>query len=155
MAALSAVDAGVEQVRHLAHRMRPAALDGLGLVAALRAHAEQWAADAGIGVRFAFDAREPPPVVAEAVFRVAQEALTNVARHADATSVELTFGPFDDGWRLVVADDGRGLPTAEPGRRRGLGLVGARERVEAAGGYLDVEPGVPRGVRLVAWLPPS
>ncbi|MCK6571834.1 sensor histidine kinase [Myxococcota bacterium] len=154
-AALSAVDAGVEQVRHLAHRMRPAALDGLGLAAALRAHAEQWAADAGLEVHFELDPAEPPPAVAEVLFRVAQEALTNVARHADARVVTLACGPFDDGWRLVIGDDGRGLPPPDPARRRGLGLVGARERVEAAGGYLDLESGSPRGVRLVAWLPPS
>jgi signal transduction histidine kinase len=154
-AALTAVDAGVEQVRHLAHRMRPAALDGLGLAAALRAHAEKWGADAGVAVFFDLDPTEPPPAVAEVVFRVAQEALTNVARHAAAGEVAIAFGPFDDGWRLEIADDGRGLPPPDPDRRRGLGLVGARERVEAAGGYLDLESGTPRGVRLVVWLPPS
>jgi signal transduction histidine kinase len=61
-------------------------------------------------------------------------------------------GPFDDGWRLVVEDDGVGLKRA-PGTRRGLGLVGARERVERAGGYLDVEASTPHGTRLIAWHP--
>ncbi|MCA9526550.1 MAG: hypothetical protein KC549_09685, partial [Myxococcales bacterium] len=59
-------------------------------------------------------------------------------------------GRADDGWRLVVEDDGRGLT---PGREGGLGLVGARERAEQAGGYLDVEPGEAGGVRLLVWLP--
>lgn len=152
-AALGAVDEGVEQVRHLAHRMRPAALDGLGLSAALRGHAEQWAANAGVRLVEALDDAEPPPEHAEVFFRVAQEALTNIARHAGARTVTLTLGPFDDGWRLVVEDDGRGLPPPAPARRRGLGLVGARERVEQAGGYLDLEPATPSGVRVVAWLP--
>lgn len=153
-AALRAVDDGVEQVRHLAHRLRPAALDGLGLTAALRGHAEQWATEAGLRLSLALPAEEPPGELAEVLFRTTQEALTNVARHAEARAVSIELGPFDDGWRLVVSDDGRGLPPPDPARRTGLGLVGARERVERLGGYLDLEPNDPRGTRLVAWLPP-
>ena len=155
-AALQAVDAGVEQVRDLAHRLRPAALDGLGLSAALRSHAEQWAAQAGVALTSEMPEHDPPPDLADVFFRVAQEALTNIVRHAHAKNVRLTLGPFDDGWRLLIEDDGRGLPPPDPSRRRGLGLVGARERVERAGGYLDVEDATPpaRGVSLVAWLPP-
>ncbi|MEZ4472816.1 MAG: sensor histidine kinase [bacterium] len=149
-AAMGAVDAAVEQVRHLAHGLRPPALDALGLPAALRAHAERWAASAGLALTLDLAADEPPPGPAEVLFRVAQEALTNVARHAQATRVAVVFGRADDGWRLVVEDDGRGLA---PGRVGGLGLVGARERAEQAGGYLDVEPGAAGGVRLLLWLP--
>ena len=153
-AALGAVDDGVEQVRHLAHRMRPAALDGLGLIAALRGHAQQWAANVGVRLVEAFAPEEAPSELAEVFFRVAQEALTNIARHANARTVRIELGPFDDGWRLCVEDDGRGLPPPDPARRVGLGLVGARERVEQAGGYFDLESVDPSGVRVGAWLPP-
>ena len=153
-AAISAVDGGVEQVRRLAHNMRPPALDVLGLPAALRGHAERWAETSGVEIELRLADQEPPVHAAEVLFRVAQEALTNVARHAEARRVEIDLGPFDDGWRLVIEDDGKGLP-AEPAKERthgGLGLVGARERVEQAGGYLDIELGRIGGVRLTAWL---
>ena len=151
-AAVEAVDEGVEQVRHLAHRLRPAALDGLGPMAALRGHAERWAETVGAEVALDLCSEDVPASAGEVFFRVAQEALTNVARHAAARHVRVSVGPFDDGWRLVVEDDGVGLNRA-PGTRRGLGLVGARERVERAGGYLDVEASTPHGTRLIAWHP--
>ena len=65
-------------------------------------------------------------------------------------AVEVHFGPADDGWRLVVADDGRGLAGASTD---GLGLLGAQERVEQAGGYLDLGASEAGGARLLAWLP--
>lgn len=151
-AAVDAVDEGVEQVRHLAHRLRPAALDGLGPMAALRGHAERWAEMAGVAVVLDLCAEAVPSGVGEVFFRVAQEALTNVARHAAAHHVRLSVGPFDDGWRLVVEDDGVGV-LRPPTGRHGLGLVGARERIERAGGYLDLEVVAPHGTRLVAWHP--
>ena len=139
-------------VRHLAHRLRPAALDGLGPMAALRGHAERWAETVGAEVALDLCSEDVPASAGEVFFRVAQEALTNVARHAAARHVRVSVGPFDDGWRLVVEDDGVGLNRAS-GTRRGLGLVGARERVERAGGYLDVEASTPHGTRLIAWHP--
>lgn len=152
-AALSAVDDGVEEVRRLAHDLRPPALDALGLADAIASHARRWAEVARIGVDLALDPVEPPPGVAEVLFRVCQEGLTNVARHAGATRVQIALGAVDDGWRLLVEDDGRGLGASSSGG--GLGLVGARERVEQAGGYLDVESRESGGTRLLAWLPPT
>ncbi|MCA9542113.1 MAG: sensor histidine kinase, partial [Myxococcales bacterium] len=149
--AQAAIDSAVEQVRTLAHRLRPPALDALGLADAVRAHAEEWSALAGLEAEVAVDLPdEPPAEVAEVLFRVAQEALTNVARHAAASAVRLTLEEADDGWRLSVQDDGRGLGEQTGG---GLGLIGARERVERAGGYLDIENGEAGGALLVAWLP--
>jgi signal transduction histidine kinase len=153
--ALSTVDAGVEQIRRLAHNLRPAALDGLGLAAAIRAHASQWAEAAGIDLHLDLDDSEPPASITDVLFRLAQEGLTNIARHAEAQTVWIGLGPADDGWRLLVEDDGRGLDPSRPKSSGGLGLVGARERVEQAGGYLDLEPRDGGGVRLLAWLPPD
>lgn len=151
--ALTAVDDGVEQIRRLAHNLRPPALDALGLPAALRSHAERWASSAGLALEAEIVEAEPPPSAAEVLFRVAQEALTNVARHAAASRVKVSFAPADDGWRLVVEDDGRGLAAPAPGGSGGLGLLGARERVEQAEGYLDVEDREAGGVRVLAWVP--
>ncbi len=159
-AALAAVDDGVEAVRRLAHDLRPPALDALGLLDAIDSHARSWAAMAGLEVELALESVQPDANAAEVLFRVCQEALTNVARHADAARVRITLGPADDGWRLEVEDDGRGFNGADaPGEGGGgLGLLGARERVERAGGYLDLEPGTRSdgtagGARVVAWLP--
>lgn len=153
--ALATVDAGVEQIRRLAHNLRPAALDGLGLAAAIRAHASQWADAAGIELHLDLTEDEPPASITDVLFRLAQEGLTNIARHAEASVVWIRFGPADDGWLLTVEDNGRGLDPNRPKSSGGLGLVGARERVEQAGGYLDLEPRPGAGVRLLAWLPPD
>ncbi len=150
-AAVRAIDDGVSQVRGLAHNLRPPALDALGLPDALRAHAERWADGAGLELMLEVEAVEPPHEVAEVLFRVAQEALTNVARHADASAVTVRLGAADDGWRLEVSDDGRGL--SGEGRQGGLGLVGARERVEQVGGYLDLGASDAGGACLLAWAP--
>ncbi|MGK0359917.1 MAG: signal transduction histidine kinase [Bradymonadia bacterium] len=153
--ALAAVDAGVEQIRRLAHNLRPAALDGLGLAAALRAHALDWADAADIEIHLNLADVEPPAAITDVLFRLAQEGLTNIARHAQANTVWLGFGEADDGWQLTVEDDGRGLDPSRPKSSGGLGLVGARERVEQAGGYLDVTDREGGGVILLAWLPPD
>lgn len=151
-AALAAVDDGVEAVRRLAHDLRPPALDALGLHDAIAGHARSWAAMAGLEVTLALEPIQPAPPAAEVLFRVCQEALTNIARHADAAHVRIALDGADDGWRLVVEDDGRGFGgVGAPAG--GLGLVGARERVERAGGYLDLEDRGDGGARVVAWLP--
>jgi len=149
-AAANAVDTAVEEVRRLAHNLRPAALDGLGLEAAVRSHALGWAEIAEVELNLRITPVVVDEAAAEALFRVAQEALTNVARHAKARTVSLELGPSDDGVRLAVMDDGIGLPNEESG---GIGLVGARERVERLGGYLDIEAQSTGGVCLTMWLP--
>lgn len=150
-AALTAVDDGVEQVRTLAHKLRPAALDGLGLRSALRDHAQRWAEHSTLELTLSLGDADPEGDLASVLFRLAQEALTNIARHAGASQVHICLETIDDGWRLTVDDDGRGLP--DELRAGGLGLVGARERVERAGGYLDLEAAPIGGLRLLAWLP--
>lgn len=157
-AALEAVDDGVEAVRRLAHDLRPPALDALGLADAIAGHARSWAAMAGLEVALDLAPVQPDSAAAEVLFRVCQEALTNIARHADARRVDVHLSPADDGWRLVVEDDGRGFSPGG-GEGAGLGLVGARERVEQAGGYLDLEnrdpapDDTPGGARVLVWLP--
>lgn len=149
-AAIEVVDQGVEQVRSIAHTLRPPALDALGLPAALSSHARRWAEAAGLVLELEIEQYEPAQQAAEVLFRIAQEALTNITRHAEATGARIVFERVDDGLGLLVDDNGRGF---KGGRVGGLGLVGARERAEQVGGYLDVEISPSEGTRIRVWLP--
>jgi signal transduction histidine kinase len=128
-----------EVVRGLLHRLRPAQLDTLGLVPALQALCEGWELRSGIACVFHPEATADPidEATAIAVYRVAQEALTNVMRHAGASTVRVALRSAAPGTlRLAVQDDGVGIDPARP--RHGLGLLGASERAASLGGRLDV-----------------
>lgn len=137
--------------------LRPAALDQLGVAAALEAligRAERLSGiRIGIDVDHVFDhqGRRLSPELEATVYRLVQEALNNVIKHADASEVRVSLAEGDDALELVVADDGGGFDVdAAPER---FGLIGMRERVALAGGRLEIasEPG--RGTRLTASLP--
>ena len=130
---------GMRSVRRVTHDLRPALLDDLGLVPALRALAAAAAERYGLDLRVSIDAELPPiPVEAEAaIYRALQELLTNVARHAGARSVTVELAEHDESIALCVDDDGRGFPkeAAGPLSLPGhAGLTGLRERIEALGG---------------------
>ncbi len=136
------IDETIRHVRQIASDLRPGVLDDFGLGSAVEWQAGRFEERTGMPCRVDVQGRtEPPAEVATAAFRVLQEALTNVARHARADSVAVTLVRGPEAVRLVVADDGRGFDPARTGRRS-LGLVGMRERAGAQGGTLDV-----RGVR--------
>ncbi len=143
-------------VRALLRRLRPAQLDALGLPAALRELCEGWAERSGTACVLSTegDVATLPDALNVALFRVAQEALTNVMRHAGAGAVRVVLarcGP--DEVMLSVADDGRGFdPAAET---QGLGLLGAAERAAALGGTLLVRGRPGDGATLVLRLPLS
>ena len=143
----------LDHVRAIARRLRPEALDDLGLVAALSALATGFSTRTGIEVERNFEADVPPltPDAELVVYRVAQESLTNVARHAEAArvAIELRSDPRTRSVVLVVSDDGRGVD----GIGRGSGIRGMRERALMVGGRLrfDSEPG--RGVRVTLRVP--
>jgi signal transduction histidine kinase len=92
-----------------------------------------------------------PPGTGHVAYRVVQESLTNVLRHARATAVAVTVTREDGGVRVEVRDDGRGAPDAAV--PDGHGLTGMRERVSAVGGRLDAGPAVDGGWRVTAWVP--
>jgi two-component system sensor histidine kinase UhpB len=150
-----------EQVRSLALELRPAMLDTLGLEATLRWLAEQHQQRTGCEVQLVghLSGAPLPPDLAIACFRVVQEALTNVVRHAAASHVWIELSQSDSVLELVVRDDGVGFDAAavqeQPGRRGQLGLLGMRERVQILGGRLDVESQPGRGVRIRASFPLS
>jgi len=135
-------------------RLRPANLDALGLVAALQELCESWEERGGVACVFHREdlGAALPERINIAVYRVAQEALTNVTRHAHANQVRLALArDAADQLCLTIADDGRGMDLAQA--TRGLGLLGASERAAALGGELHVESAPGAGVRLVLRVP--
>ncbi len=153
------VNKAIQQVRDLSLDLRPSLLDDLGLVAALRWCADRQARRGGFAVRTTADALPAPlpPDVETVCFRVAQEALTNVARHSQARQVEVTLSAAAGELHLAIADDGVGFDPAAAqaaaAAGRGLGLLGMRERVHLAGGRLELVSGPDRGTEVHAWLP--
>jgi two-component system sensor histidine kinase UhpB len=136
-----AVRQALEEVRRIARELRPEMLEQLGLVSALTELTTRFARQSGIDVRRAF-ATELPPLARDvelAIYRVAQESLTNVARHAGASCVEVSLEPGAGSVVLCVSDDGRGLG-ADAANGHG-GLRGMRERALLAGGALAIRNG--------------
>jgi signal transduction histidine kinase len=148
----SRLEDAVDSVRRIALSLRPSMLDDLGLVAALEWQAREVAGRAGIDieVQAAESAGELPESHRTCIFRVAQEALRNCARHSGATKVRVALDKAVRGVTLAIEDNGRGFGA---GRTRGLGLLGMEERVSQLGGSfrLQSEPG--RGTTVLAELP--
>lgn len=151
------VRSGLAEARRSVQALTPAPLDGVPLADALDGLVKQWAADTGIDATFAGDVT--PPMrrpVAAAVYRIGQSALANVAEHAQATRVRLTLSCLDDRVVLDVRDDGVGFdPNETPGRGRGFGLPGMRERAGALGGTVEVETERGAGTAVRAAIPVS
>jgi len=151
-----AVRQALEEVRRIARELRPEMLEQLGLVSALTELSRKFADSSGIRVERRF-ATGLPPLSDDselAVYRVAQESLTNIARHADASRVEIALQPGPDSVVLRVIDDGRGIPTADPFALDGHGgLRGMRERALLVGGALAVKPGSDGGVEVRLEVP--
>jgi two-component system sensor histidine kinase UhpB len=142
----------LDEVRRVARRLRPGVLEDLGLVSALSALATDFAQASEVPVTRTLDQRLPElSRDAELVlYRIAQEGLTNVARHAGATRVELALTRLPHGVLLRIADDGRGLD----GAAEGAGIRGMRERAILIGATLQIE-GRPGGGTDVRLLVPS
>lgn len=139
-----------KELSGLIHELRPVALEGKGLASALREYTARWSGQTGIEARVSVQGeRTLAPGVEQALFRVAQEALANVAKHSEAGRVEVTLSHPGDAVLLEVVDDGRGF-VPPPAAGRGMGLRSMRERVEALGGELRVR-GVPgEGTQVMA-----
>jgi signal transduction histidine kinase len=145
------VDAAVGEVRRIIDGLRPAALDEHGLVAAIRWHADTVSASVPVRVESG-DLPPLTPDVETAAFRIAQEALTNVARHSAAQAALIRLGVVGGRLELAVIDDGAGFSGNGSDRSVGIGLASMRRRAEAAGGRLTVDSGE-CGTKVVAELP--
>jgi two-component system sensor histidine kinase UhpB len=143
---------GTEDVRRIARQLRPEALEDLGLHSALAALATAFGEQAGIEVRRQLQPSLPLSEEQElVVYRVAQEALTNVARHADATQVDLRLDHKSDQAVLTVRDDGGGIhPGALPSSR---GIRGMRERAMLIGAQLEIDSAPDRGTAIKLSIP--
>ena len=136
---LALIDDGIRTIRNVTNDLRPSLLDDLGLLPALRSLAAEFAERSGVDATFSAPASLPglSSEAELALFRALQEALANVARHAEATTVEIGLSASGGRVLLQVRDDGRGFP-AEPleayERRGHMGLAGMRERLGALGG---------------------
>jgi two-component system NarL family sensor kinase len=168
--ALERLNASLSEVRGLSHRLRPALLDTLGLPAALEHLAREFGDVDGAGavpvsMRVTGTPRELPELLNTVLFRVAQEALTNVAKHAGAARVEMSleFAPEEargeaDAVLLRVLDDGAGFDPADAERAdpsQGIGLRNMRERMASVGGVLDLQSSPGHGTQVEAIVPVS
>jgi PAS domain S-box-containing protein len=149
------LDGTVAAARRIASDLRPLMLDDLGLTAAAEWLAHNFTSRTGIPCELVLGEGELdlPDPHATAVFRVLQECLTNVARHAEATQVEATLERTEDEVVLTVHDDGRGFSPADPRNPGSYGLVGLKERALLLGGTVDVESLPGKGTRIEMRIP--
>ncbi len=149
--AITHAQEAIADIRRLVYALRPPALDDLGLLAALQ---EQMTQYHGSGIRLSLSAPEALPSLPAAIeiacYRIVQEALTNVVRHAHATHATVGLRVLASALEVEVRDDGQGLP---PGMRSGVGLRSMRERAEELGGTYLVETRAEGGTRVCARLP--
>jgi PAS domain S-box-containing protein len=152
------LDGAFSSVRQIATDLRPTLLDDMGLIAAMEWQVEEFQRQAGVQAQFesTLDTTPISADAATAVFRILQEALTNVARHAGATRACVTVEEDHRGWLVLqVQDNGRGISPKALQQTQSLGLVGMRERVNLLGGELNIagEPG--KGTTLIIRVPMS
>jgi two-component system NarL family sensor kinase len=144
------MEAAISDIRRLVYNLRPPALDELGLDGAIRESAAQYATN---GLKISVDTPKTlpslPAAVEVAAYRIVQEALTNIVRHAGASECVIRLG-LDGELELEITDDGVGLPED---RGAGVGLSSMHERAVELGGTCVVEPSLPQGTRVVARLP--
>jgi signal transduction histidine kinase len=154
------VEKSVNIVHEFARELRPAVLDDLGLIPALHSFVKLFSRRTHIRVHLkVFAGVEQLDIVRRTVlFRVAQEALTNVSRHAHASRVEVSIQKMPDGIRMKIKDDGKSFQVEHLLRSRGrkhLGLLGMRERLEMVGGHFEIESAPGKGTTITASIRPG
>lgn len=144
-------------VDFLAWELRPAALDDLGLFAALNNYAREWSRYAGVPIELhtsGLKNRRLAPEIETNLYRIAQEALNNTHKHAKAARANVLLERQEDTVVLIIEDDGRGFnPKTKTTRGKGLGLIGMRERAALVGGKLEIESMPQRGTTIFARVP--
>jgi PAS domain S-box-containing protein len=144
----------MEEVRSLAWELRPSVLDDLGVVPALRTYIESYERHFGIRVRFVSSLRRRLKLPAEtAVFRVVQEALTNIGKYAGVSEASVTLTDSGDGIEAVIEDRGAGFNRSEAGQ--GVGLFSMEERARAVQGQLEIRSAPEQGTTVILRIPAS
>lgn len=148
---IASVDAAMDEIRRSTSALAPPALAEFGLVGALKRHCDGFASASGLDVRFNAPALLPelPAYVETTVYRIVQEGLTNVARHAGATAAWVDVSATASGIRLEVGDDGSGMDAS----KKGFGLESIRDRARLAGGTLELVGEKGPGTRLRVTIP--
>jgi two-component system sensor histidine kinase UhpB len=149
------VEGAIESVQRIATELRPALLDNVGLAEALREESRRFQERSGTtcNVQLPSIPLKLPAEASTCIFRVFQEALSNVARHAKATTVSVSFESSGDQVILNMEDDGLGIASEALTDPRSLGLLGMAERASALGGQVAIGPATPRGTRVTLRLP--
>jgi len=149
------LDTAIKDVRRLASELRPVVLDQLGLPAAVEWLAGDFQRRTGIDCRVRAHLPDTtlPADVSTGLFRILQEALTNVARHSGASRVEVTLQQASRIVYLEVTDNGKGLPEAAHAGQGSLGILGMRERALLLGGFIELKGETGKGTKLTAWVP--
>ncbi len=152
--ALNATQCLLAKVQDISSRLRPPILDDLGLKDAVHSYLINFELETGIDTRFEFefDRDEVPPVVSESMFRILQEALTNVVKHGHAGTVRVRLELSNDVLTLLISDDGVGFRT-DSVRSNSLGMLGMRERAELLGGECTVSSECGKGVEIHVCVP--
>lgn len=149
------VDETVKTVRRLSAKLRPSILDDLGIVPAMEWHSEEFQKRSGIETRFSTNAPDLvlPADTATALFRIYQESLTNVSRHADATKVESSLMLINNEVILTIKDNGKGFEAPEVARKKTLGLLGMKERTLLLGGSYEISGKKGKGTSVTIRIP--
>jgi PAS domain S-box-containing protein len=148
------IDKTIDEVRGIALRLRPGVLDDLGLVAALEWYTAEFEKRTGIACILKHsNLPKVDELVSTAAYRIAQEAVTNVARHTSASHVEIALQAEDSILTLTVVDNGCGFNAAKLAQSEGLGVAGMRERASLAGGTLEVQSQPGKGTQVLCRLP--
>ncbi len=148
----------LSDMRHLVNELRPALLDDMGLPAALRHYVDNFASLTGLETNLTISKNPPrlPDDVETILFRITQEALTNITRHARARQVSVELRYDNSQAALQIKDDGRGFDPAaalEGDAHTGWGLLGIQERVRLAGGEMQIQSGAGKGTTLIIEIP--
>ena len=150
---LELADSIIQTVRRISTELRPGILD-LGLAAAVEWQAQEFQARTGIECKLRLPAQEVvAPDASTALFRILQETLTNVARHAGATRAEVVLQKQRARLVLRIRDNGRGFDQADPSLSASLGLLGMRERAAMLGGGVSISSAPGKGTSVTAWIP--
>jgi signal transduction histidine kinase len=149
------IDDTIKTVRRISSELRPGILDDLGLIAALEWQGTEFEKNTGIPLHFETNQSEIDLErnFSTNVFRVYQEALTNIARHANATAVNTRFVYHDDFIQLMIKDNGDGIDLNEVHKKQSLGLISMKERARLFRGEVLVENVVPHGTIVILKVP--
>ena len=152
--AAKALKGHVQEIRHLIYDLRPLSIEQMGLKGAIQEQVDRFSEDTGIRVSCSI----PDDILLNSltevtVFRVVQECLSNIQKHANAQQVEINFKCSESGLELRIRDDGQGFDPEQAGLGRGVGLAGMRERAEVVGGRLSIRSRPGGGCEVVLDIP--